>query len=436
MQFMTFMKLVRSMKTAHVSTAILACVAVACGDTSSPGKATGPTACQGVTLGVAPASTRAASSAASSAAMSVLGVGLDTLRYEAEIAVRGNTAYTSTWNVRQLQGDKINIWDVSGFCPVLVDSVIVAGAITTGDVAVSDDGSLLVVATEYSPGSIAVYSLADPRHPVLLSRFSNDQTVPGVHTAEIGRVNGKLYGFLAIDPGTGFQARLVIVDLSTPSAPTQVAVKIAGSPYVHDTSLRDGYLFVALWNDGLDIWDLGGGGTGATPANPRVLGNVHTLGGEVHNVWWYHDPSGGKRYAFVGEEGAGSIGTSSRGDIHVVDVSDFTHPREVAFYHVDGAGTHNFSVDEAHEVLYAAYYNGGVRAIDVSGDLEDCPASQQSFDANANLFRCDLRLMGRELAVGLVNVGRPVYVWGVAYQAGNVFASDMLNGIWKLNAAR
>ena len=106
---------------------------------------------------------------------------------------------------------------------------------------------------------------------------------------------------------------------------------------------------------------------------------MKTLGGEVHNIWWYHDATGGKKYAFVGEEGPGSIGSSSRGDIHVVDVSDLTKPREVALYHVDGAGTHNFSVDEVNGVLYAAYYNGGVRAIDVRGDLGSCPASQQSF---------------------------------------------------------
>ena len=93
------------------------------------------------------------------------------------------------------------------------------------------------------------------------------------------------------------------MDLSTPSAPKQVFVKITGNPYVHDTFQRDGLLFVALWNDGVDIWDIGGGGTGGTPENPKVLGNVKTFGGHVHNVWWYHDASGGKRFAFVGRGG-------------------------------------------------------------------------------------------------------------------------------------
>jgi hypothetical protein len=419
---MQLVKLVRAIPTA-------AFVALAaCSDASNnPNTPAQPTSCSGVSL----------SNGSTANTMSVLGIGLDTMRYQAEIAVRGTIAYTTSWNVRRVQGNKVSVWDVSGACPILLDSVIVTGAITTGDVAVSDDGSLLVVATEYTPGSIAVYSLADPRHPALLSRFSNDQTAPGVHTAELGRVNGTLYAFLSIDPSSNtFPARLVTVDLSNPSAPTQVYVKITGNPYVHDTFQRDGYLFVALWNDGMDIWDIGGGGTGATPAAPHVLGNVKTIGGEVHNVWWLHDASGGKKFAFVGEEGAGTIGTSSRGDIHVIDVSDFTHPKEVAYYHIDGAGTHNFSVDEAHGILYAAYYNAGVRAIDVTGDLGTCASNQQNYDAPTNLFRCDLRLMGREVATGLTTLNRSVYIWGVQYLSGSVYASDMLNGIWKLSAAR
>jgi hypothetical protein len=428
----------RACVLARIVIPAVAATTAACGGDSSP-SVTQPSlvsaACPGINLGPRPAELDLAPTAPTT--MSVLGNGLDTIRYQAEIAVRGTTAYTTTWNVRRVQGNKGNIWDVSGNIPVLVDSVIVTGAITTGDVAVSDDGKLLVVATEPTPGSIAVYDLTDPRKPQLLSRFTNDQTAPGVHTAELGRVNGKLYAFLSIDPsGSAVPARLVIVDLSTPAAPQQVFVKIMGAPFVHDTYQRDGLLFIALWNDGVDIWDLGGCGTGASPENPRSIGNVKILGGETHNVWWYHDANGSKRFAFVGEEGPGSIGSSSRGDIHVIDVSDPTAPKEVAFYHVDGAGTHNFSVDEANGILYAAYYNGGVRAIDVRGDLAACPASQRAVDAASGLIRCDLRLMGRELSIGLAGLNRSVYVWGVQYVNGFVYASDMVNGIWKLGAAK
>jgi hypothetical protein len=322
------------------------------------------------------------------------------------------------------------VWDVSGNTPSLVDTVLVSGATTLGDVAVSDDGKLLVVATEKTAGSMVVFDLADPRHPRELSRFANSETFNGVHTAEIGRVGGKLYAFLAIDPSP---ARLVIVDLSDPAAPRQVFSKEAGRPFVHDSFARSGLLFVALWYDGVEIWDIGGCGAGGSPENPRVLGRATTVDGQVHNVWWYHDPSGTKSFAFVGEEGSGSIGSTSYGDIHVVDVSEPATPREVAFYHLKDAGTHNFSIDEASGILYAAYYNGGVRALDIRGDLSACTTAQQVTTAG-NVTRCDLRLMGREMGAGLVDVNRNVYVWGVQYLNGVVYASDMLNGLWKLRA--
>jgi hypothetical protein len=109
-------------------------------------------------------------------------------------------------------------------------------------------------------------------------------------------------------------------------------------------------------------------------------------------------------------------------------------PREVAFYTVPGAGTHNFSVDEQNGILYAAYYNGGVRAIDVRGELGTCTDAQKSSPVNQAVQLCDLSKMGRELAVGLKDRSNAVFVWGVQFLNGSVYASDMLNGIWKLRA--
>jgi hypothetical protein len=366
---------------------------------------------------------------AQSPAMTVLGKGTVAERFTAEIWVRGNIAYTTTWGNRGAIGNAIKIWDVSGNVPALVDSVIVPGASTLGDIQTSDDGQLLIVATEFSGGSIMIYGLADPLKPQLITRYNTPLTDPGVHTAEVQRVNGKLYAFLCVDPSSASPARLMIVDLSNPAAPTLVFTDTMGSPFVHDVFVRDGILFTALWDGGLKIWDIGGVGSGA-PSIPLILGSVLTVGGEVHNIWWFHDSvTGEKRYAFIGQEGPGAVGRASSGDIHVIDVSNLLAPREVAFYHLDGAGTHNFSVDESRGILYAAYYNGGIRAIDIRGDLDTCEAPARGADN-----RCDLGKMGREIAHGLADVG-PVYVWGVQYTGANVYASDMLNGIWKLNPA-
>ena len=368
--------------------------------------------------------------------LAVIGCGVVDTRYTAEVTVLDSTAYTTTWGFRTAPGDLIAIWDVKDAEPVLVDSVIVSGASTLGDIAVSDDGKLLIVATERSNGSLVVFDLTNPRKPVQLSRLATQETFNGVHTAEVGRIGGRLYAILAVDPLSGAPtpaSKIVIVDLGDPANPQQVYVKSVPStaPFVHDTFLRDGLLFVALWNNGIEIWDVGGGGQGGTPSAPVVMGALATIGGDAHNIWWLHDAVSGSRYAFVGEEsGPAQIGVSSAGDIHVLDVSDLAHPREVAFYHVAGAGTHNFSVDEARGILYAAYYNAGVRALNVRGDLETCSGSQQV--TTGTITRCDLGAMGRELAEGLSGGSPAVYVWGVQLSGGALYASDMLNGLWKL----
>jgi hypothetical protein len=84
-------------------------------------------------------------------------------------------------------------------------------------------------------------------------------------------------------------------------------------------------------------------------------------------------------------------------------------------------------MDEPRGVLYAAYYNGGVRALNVRGDLGSCTPAQRAPDG-----RCNLALMGRELATGVTG-GQPVSIWSVQYTGGFVYASDMLNGLWKLS---
>lgn len=367
----------------------------------------------------------------------VLGRGAVGERITAEVNARGSHAYTSSWGTRDtpagpVRGNAVKVWNVAGNAPVLVDSIVLepapgvtAPVRTTGDVQVTDDGALLGIATEATGGSLALYSLADPARPTLVSRYHSANTDPGVHTAELARVKGTLYAFLSIDPGVGAPAKLVVLDLRIPSAPVEVLVRTLGNPYLHDVFVRDSLLFTAEWNNGMSIWDIGGS-RGGSPANPILISNVRTVGGEVHNLWWVHDPVGAsRRYVFVGEEGPASIPASSSGDIHVVDITDITAPREVAFYSLPGAGTHNFSVDEASGVLYAAYYNGGVRAIDVRGDLGQCAAQHRVQG------RCDLRLERRELGRALDD--GTSYIWGV-HQVGNrVYASDMLQGLWVLD---
>lgn len=183
---------------------------------------------------------------------------------------------------------------------------------------------------------------------------------------------------------------------------------------IHDTFVRDGLAFVLAWDAGLIVYDVGNGIRGGTPESPVLVSQVATDGGQAHNAWWFHNPNTGeRRYLFVGEEGAGALGSTSSGDIHVLDVSDLQAPVQVAFYHRDGAGPHNFWLDEAREILYAAYYNAGVVALDVSDTLEGS-------------------LAAREITAFRPGGSGATYTWGVQLANGGLYAIDMYTGLWRL----
>jgi hypothetical protein len=90
-------------------------------------------------------------------------------------------------------------------------------------------------------------------------------------------------------------------------------------------------------------------------------------------------------------------------------------PRKVAEYRMQGAA-HNLWVDD--DVLYIGAYEGGVRALDVSGEL-----------------RGDLVAQGREIGAvftGAAEGFRPnlPMAWGAQPHRGFVFATDINSGVW------
>jgi hypothetical protein len=342
-------------------------------------------------------------------------------RFTSDLWVHGNYAYTGTWGPVSRGGnigDVLKIWSLSASgAPTLVDSINVSDISTVSDVQVSGDGQLLLFSAEFDPaGGLYLYSLADPAHPAFITNL----VVPGgVHTATLADIGDGRYAFAARNPNPEEPA-LLIYDVTDPAAAALVATVPVPADYgIHDTFVRDGLAFVFAWNTGVIIYDVGNGMRGGSPASPVEVSRLITsatgsTSPEVHNGWWFHNPvTGEKRYLFIGQEGSGVIGSRSSGNIHVVDVSDMTQPREVAFFHLDGAGTHNFWMDEEHQILYAAYYNAGVVALDVSGtlsgDLSERLLSQMKPGGNGN-----------------------TYTWGVQLANGSLYASDMLSGLWQL----
>ena len=344
-------------------------------------------------------------------------------RFSSDLWVHGTYAYTGTWGDRGGDvGNVLNVWSLAnGGSPTFVRSITVPNIGTVSDVQVSEDGGLLVLSGERgTSGGIYLYDLADPANPSFISSALVGSV--GVHTVTLADINGRRYAFAARNAGTQDPA-LLIYDVTDPEAPTLVATKTYPErDYgIHDTFVRDGIAFAFVWNNpGLVIYDVGNGIRGGTPENPVELSRLVTsansicCGPSVHNGWWFHNPvSGERRYLFVGQEGRSITGSSSSGDIHVVDVSDLSRPVEVAFFHMNGAGTHNFWMDEERQILYAAYYNGGVITLDVSGTL------------TGNLSN---RLISQVRPGGAGNT----FTWGVQLANGFLYAIDMLSGLWQL----
>lgn len=348
-------------------------------------------------------------------------------RYSSDLWVHGDYAYTGTWGLREEEGNQLKVWSLGASgAPTLVGSVTVPNIGTVSDLQVREDGQVLVLSGERGTGAggIYLYDLSDPAQPEFVG--SAEVGDPGVHTVTLSTIQGRHYAFAARNAGfSGEEAEdpaLLIYDITDPSAPAQVARRRVPRNYgIHDTYVRDGIAFVFAWNSGVIIYDVGDGRRGGSPAAPVEITRMVTApngvpgGPAVHNGWWFHNPATGeRRYLFVGQEGPSVIGSASSGDIHVVDVSDLANPREVAFFHLDGAGTHNFWMDEERQILYAAYYNGGVVALDVSGTLTG------------------------NLADRLVSQVRPggqgnTFTWGVQLANGFLYAIDMISGLWQLD---
>jgi hypothetical protein len=188
----------------------------------------------------------------------------------------------------------------------------------------------------------------------------------------------------------------------------------------HDTFVRDGIAFLCAWNTGVIILDVGNGMAGGSPTHPVEISRLITSdngvpgGAAVHNAWWFHNPvTNEKRYLFIGQEGIGVSGGNSSGDIHIVDIADINNPVEVGYYTMPGAGAHNFWMDEANEILYAAFYGGGVVALDVSGTLAG-------------------NISDREIARLKPGGNGNTSTWGVQLYNGFIYASDIVSGFYQL----
>lgn len=349
------------------------------------------------------------------ASFTVVGHGPVNGRFTSDLWLFDDFAYTGTWGQRGPNpGNRLYAWDISNpAAPRLTDSIAV-DAFTVNDVKIRVDGGLAVLTHEGSADArngISLLDTSDPLHPKVITRFSVEME-SGVHNVWIE--GDFVYSALdGSDPSRGLR----VIDVSDPADPNLVSSFYGGDggnfgQFLHDVYVRDGLAFLAHWNAGLIILDVGAGVVGGSPQAPVEVGRLRTQGDQTHNAWYW--PSTG--YVFVGEEDF-----SSPGIMHVIDAGDLTSPREVATYRVPGDTPHNFWLDEEAEILYLAWYTQGVRAVDVSGELLG-----------------ELERQGREIAsfvydgTGACSSGVGTCAWAPQVHDGLVWVSDQNSGLWAL----
>jgi len=340
-------------------------------------------------------------------------------RYTSDLWLHGTVAYTGTWGSRPFgasfnRGNTLNVWDISDPASAQKVFSLEIDARTVNDVKIRADGTLAIITHERSSdglNGITILDLANPLAPTVVTRLTSEME-HGVHNVWI---EGH-YAYVAVG---GVGSGLRIVDISRPSAAHVVAGYWAGSSSLHDVYVRDGLAFLAHWNAGLVILDVGNGIVGGTPEAPIEVSRLADLGGETHNAWYW--PEAG--YVFVGEEDFVTPGV-----VHVVDVRNLRAPREVATYGVAGTDPpHNFWLDEATGTLYMAWFSNGIRALDVTGDLLGA------------LDRQGREIVGLQYNGGTGSCNRPsgdTCTWAPQLHNGVLWVSDMNSGLIALEPAR
>jgi hypothetical protein len=259
---------------------------------------------------------------------------------------------------------------------VKTDSIKI-DARTINDVTVSPDGRYGVLAREGASNrvnGVVILDLANPAHPKIAATFDQELT-GGVHN--MFATNDYLF---AISGGEKY----VIIDVRDIYKPKYVSEYKHPNARIHDLWVRDGIAYSAQGGVGAVLVDVGNGKWGGKIEKPKLINTFPINSG--HEIFPYVQQSTGKTYLFLGDEEmnragrvwegtnyratlgqSGGVAQTSGGYVHIVDATDPMNMKKVGRYHLEDYGAHDIIIED--DVLYQAYYDGGVRVVDVSGEL-------------------------------------------------------------------
>ncbi|NGP89741.1 Ig-like domain-containing protein [Fodinibius halophilus] len=336
----------------------------------------------------------------------------------------GDYAITGTWG----GNGEAYFWDVSDPANMSIIDTVTVDARTVNDVKISKDGRIGVITREGASdrkNGIVILDVSDPHNVSIISEYTKGLT-GGVHNAFIYKDH-----VFAVNNGRRYD----IIDISDPKNPTTVSRFELDTPghSIHDVWVENGIAYSSNWDDGIVAVDVGSTPAAQSPErhstgvgsldNPVKLGSYSYPSGWNHAAFPFKSQSTDDFYVIAGDE-AFPNGlniedgpTQPAGWIHFVKFEDgWDAPKEVARYQIPEAGTHNFWVKD--DTLYIAYYNAGLRIVDISGELM------------GNLYE-----QGREIAKHIPThpegrISNAAMTWGPQPYKGYIFVSDWNSGIW------
>jgi len=340
-------------------------------------------------------------------------------------------AVTGTWEAN----GEAYFWEVTDPSNLIIIDTVTVDARTVNDVKISADGRIGVLTREGAStrkNGVVILDVSNPYD--VISEF-NDGLTGGVHNAFI--YDNHVY---AVNNGRKYD----IINISDPENPWRVGSYELNTPghSIHDVWVENGIAYSSNWNDGVHIFDIGGlnfseqnrhtimknpvlqaAGKGS-PRKPTLMSSKTDTTGRNHAAFPFLSKSTGDFYVIAGDEhfpfGLGEIENmepaNPRGGYHFLNMNDYNVPVEEAIYQVPEAGSHNLWVKG--DTLYTAFYQGGLRVVDISGELLG-----------------DLYKQGREIAFYLSNhkngrMSNATMVWGPQPYKNHIFFSDMNSGLY------
>ncbi len=152
--------------------------------------------------------------------------------------------------------------------PHIVDSMM-ADARLLNDIMTTEDGKFGVFSREGASNrknGIKVFDASDPCHPKVIADY-NETVTGGVHSSYV--YQGHVF---LTDDATG---SMRVIDIRDPYHPAEVGrwqtEQTEAGRYLHDIMVVDGLAYLAYWNDGVIILDVGNGMKGGTPEKPVLV---------------------------------------------------------------------------------------------------------------------------------------------------------------------